>query len=313
MSGSTGASTDAPLPPAVLPRVLAPPRAGTWQVAEEVAVEVGFCGVAWTVTMASPTDPVDLAIGLALSERLLASAAEVRGAAVRVLPEGITVDLQVDDPAAVRVRAGRRVLEGVTGCGLCGVETLADTLLRDHPPIRPVAVTRAAVAAALAALPEHQVLNARCHTLHAAAWCAADGTVRWVREDLGRHNALDKVLGARAQAGVAAPGRLRGSHGSYEPPEADEPGFIVVSSRCSYELVRKCAAHGIGVLASVSAPTGQALRFAEAVGIRLLARDAADGSVVEFVAQAGAAPAGRAPGRRRAAPVARDGGSRRDG
>jgi len=154
-------------------------------------------------------------------------------------------------------------MEGVTGCGLCGVETLADVLLTKRR-VQPPSVATPTLRRVLDDLSHWQPLNERCHTLHAAAWCTDDG-IRLVREDLGRHNALDKVIGAMARANQALEG-----------------GFVVTSSRCSYELVRKCVAAGIGMLVSISAPTAMAVRFARASRLRLLARDAATGDLVEF-------------------------------
>ncbi len=234
-----------------------------WALAEEVPVEVGFAGRAWTVTMASPSDLEDLAVGLALSERALVDIAELEAIRVAVFDEGIAVDLQVADAAAVRRRLGRRSITGVTGCGLCGVETLGDVALAAGR-VRAPDIAASDVQAALEDLRHWQPMNARCRTLHAAAWCDPDG-IRLAREDLGRHNALDKVIGALMRGGEPVAG-----------------GFVVVSSRCSYELVRKCVAVGIGLLVSVSAPTAMAVRFARDTGLRLLARDSAGGELVEL-------------------------------
>ncbi len=236
---------------------------GTWQIADEVPVEIGLGGRPWTVTMASPCDVIDLALGLALTERALLSASDFVRARVSTFAEGIAVDLEVRDVEAARARLVRRTLDGVTGCGLCGVETLGDVALSGDCNVRQSPVSAATVAAAMRDLPRWQPLNARCHTLHVAAWCDADGGIALAREDLGRHNALDKVLGALARAGMDA------GH-----------GFVILSSRCSYELVRKCAARGVGLLATQSAPTAMALEFARRCGIRVLAADGAH--LVEF-------------------------------
>ncbi|MFI4998451.1 MAG: formate dehydrogenase accessory sulfurtransferase FdhD, partial [Reyranellales bacterium] len=148
----------------------------------------------------------------------------------------------------------RRSLAGRTGCGLCGVDSLEAAL-------RPVAassatgrVSRAAIGRAMAALPAEQRINKLNGATHAAGWADADGKLLAVREDVGRHNALDKLAGALARAGTAAPG-----------------GFVVVTSRCSYEMVQKAAAIGAVAIAAVSAPTSLAIETAEQAGIALVA------------------------------------------
>lgn len=243
-------------------------KPAAWGVAEETAIEIGFNGEPWTVMMATPADVEDLAIGLAFTEGAISSAADVAGVSVKVWPEGITADLAVDTRKLASAALRRRALEGVTGCGLCGVETLAQAMR--HPAggaVETVDITDAAIARAFAALPAHQPLNAATRTVHAAAWCAPDGTILTAREDVGRHNALDKLIGGLLRAGGP-----------------QEPGFIVVSSRCSFELVYKAAAIGASLLASVSAPTGLALDLARAAGLAL-ACQGPGGAVARFATE----------------------------
>lgn len=165
------------------------------------------------------------------------------------------MELQIDIPeqAAERLARRGRQLVGRTGCGLCGVETINEALREPRPvswrePIKPEALWRAE-----AALRDHQEYNRDTGSMHAAAWARPDGTVHLVREDVGRHNALDKVIGALARIGIDA-----------------REGFVLITSRASYELVQKAAVVGIPLLAAVSRPTGLAIRLAEATGLTLI-------------------------------------------
>ncbi len=233
-----------------------------WGVVEETAVEIGFNGTAWTVMMATPSDLEDLAVGLAFTEGAILDASRIRHVQVDHYREGVTADIRVDDSALDRSALRRRTLAGVTGCGLCGVETLTDALRRpDRPEGSTTApVVSSAVATALEALHDHQPLNRETRTAHAAAWCDAHGGIVLAREDVGRHNALDKLVGAMVRSGV-------------EPM----PGFIAMTSRCSFELVVKAARTSASALATISAPTGAALDLAGALGLALACRSPGGG------------------------------------
>lgn len=240
-----------------------------WGIAEEVPIEIGFEGVAWTVMMATPLDVEDLAVGLAVTEGIITNAGVISHVDVRSFPEGITADIRTTSGRFDRATLRRRTLDGVTGCGLCGVETLAEVvrtpaLRRQSSGVLDTTIDRRAIAEAFAALPEHQSLNRDTHTVHGAAWCTLDGAIRLVREDVGRHNALDKVVGALHRAG-----------------HADEAGFLIMSSRCSFELVYKAAAINALALATISAPTGRALDMAAAIGLPLACRTP-DGDIAVF-------------------------------
>lgn len=253
------------LPPSS--RQVSLPGGGGWGIAEEVPVEIGFNGTAWTVMMATPADIEDLAIGLALTEQIIRDPAAIAGVAVRSWPEGLTADIRIDPAALAGKALRRRTLSGKSGCGLCGVETLAEAIRRPAPQSRRRAIpSEPVIARALAALGAVQPLNQATRSVHAAAWCSPDGTIDAVREDVGRHNALDKLAGALARAGRLA-----------------EDGFIVMSSRCSFELVCKAAVTNASVLATVSAPTGLALDLSEALGLPLACRSGED--IVLFNAQ----------------------------
>lgn len=235
-----------------------------WGIAEEVPVEIGFNGTAWTVMMASPADIEDLAIGLALTEGAVASGADIDSVDVRQWPEGLTADIRIAPDLLRTERVHRRALDGRTGCGLCGVEKLADLQAPPAPLPPSPAIAPVAIRAALDALPAHQNLNRETRSVHAAAWCNTDGSIELVREDVGRHNALDKLAGARLRQG-----------------EPLDPGFVVMSSRCSFELVFKAARMRAALLATQSAPTGLALDLARQLGLPIAATGP-DGAIVFF-------------------------------
>jgi FdhD protein len=175
---------------------------------------------------------------------------------VLVMPtgEGFTADIAVDDQYLIRERMISRTLEGRVGCGLCGIEELADAIRMPRQKLSAVALTADAVALAFENLPQFQPMNAENRTVHGAAWCSVDGAIQFAREDVGRHNALDKLIGAMARAGTRP------------------LGFVAMSSRCSFELVQKCAVAGISALATISAPTALAYRLAQQAGLALAAR-----------------------------------------
>lgn len=246
-------------------KVRTAPDGSRWALAEEVPVEIGINGCPWTVMLASPSDLEDLAIGLVLSEGVLAHASGIRTVSVTSWPEGLSVDLEVPEDVIRQDRLNRRTLAGRTGCGLCGVESLAALHQPGRRTGQAVHIEDTAVARAFDSLSEHQPLNRLTRSVHAAAWCSAAGEIATVREDVGRHNALDKLVGAR----------MRGS-------QENQPGFVVMSSRCSYELVVKTATLGASLLATISAPTGLALDLAARLGLALAARGPG-GGVTRFM------------------------------
>ena len=224
-------------------------------VAEEVPVALVYNGFSHAVMMATPQDLEDFALGFSLSEGIITDARELYDIEVVEHPQGSEVQMRIAGERFAGLRQRRRAMAGRTGCGLCGIESLDQIVAR---PVGAVDVSRGALQAG--ALPRAQAeLHTRQHlfhltgAVHAAAWCGPDGSVALVREDVGRHNALDKLIGA-----VAA-------HG-----DAFEEGFVLMTSRASYEIVQKSAAVGITVVAAVSAPTGMAVRLAEAAGVTLI-------------------------------------------
>jgi FdhD protein len=232
----------------------------SWHLAEEVPAALTFNQEASVVMMVTPADLEDFAYGFSVSEGMVPSAADITGVSVLASANGYVVDIRA---RTLTERAGReRLIAGRTGCGLCGVDSLEDAVRAPRHVIRRFAVNADAAGRALAALPEHQPLNRLSRSVHAAAWCAPDGEILRAREDVGRHNALDKLLGSLLRDGL-------------EPAD----GFVALSSRCSFELVQKAAALGVPCLASMSAPTTLAVSMAKDAGM-LLACRAPDGIVM---------------------------------
>ena len=223
-------------------------------VAEEVAVALVYNGISHAVMMATPCDLEDFARGFSLTERIVERPSEIYDIEVEPVGRGIEVRLDIATQRMAGLQQRRRSLAGRTGCGLCGVDSL-DAALRAVAAVSdPHAVARSAIERAMAGLPEHQKINRTNGATHAAGWAAADGTLVAVREDVGRHNAIDKLAGALARSGGT-----------------DAGGFVVVTSRCSYEMVQKAAAIGASAIAAVSAPTSLAIETAEQAGVALVA------------------------------------------
>ena len=232
-------------------------------VPEEAAIGLSYDSRPFVVLMATPGDLEDLAVGFTVTERI-GAAADVERVSLEDTADGTVVDVLLSSRASKALDDARtRSMEARSSCGLCGVETLR-TAVRPLAPLGDgVAVTRAAIQAARAALEGVDGLGARTRATHAAAWADADGNLLLVREDVGRHNALDKLIGAALRAGL-------------DPAAA----FIVVTSRCSFEMVEKTALAGVSLLVAVSAPTSLAIRKAEEANLTLVAIARADGHMV---------------------------------
>jgi FdhD protein len=214
-------------------------------------------GIGYAVMMATPQDIADFATGFALAERIVATADEIESLDTHDTPRGTIVRLTVPPAraAAMRDRVRRRTSD--SSCGLCGMDNL-DAVHRDLPRVPEATTAPAAIFAALAAMRAHQPLSRATGAAHAAMLCANDGAIRLAREDVGRHNAFDKLIGAMARQALDWDG-----------------GFALLSSRCSYELVEKAALAGCPMLVTVSAATSLALDRARTAGLTLvsLARD----------------------------------------
>lgn len=222
-------------------------------VAEEVPVALEYNGISHATMLATPADLEDFALGFSLTEGIVDGVADVRGMDLRQECNGIVVELEISSACAMRLRERRRAMAGRTGCGLCGVETLPEVLR----PVRAVAdgpaVRVGAVLQAMRGMRARQALHDLTGATHAAGWADIEGRVALVREDVGRHNALDKLVGALARAGQDA-----------------AQGMMLVSSRASFEMVQKTASAGAGILAAVSAPTGLAVHVARQANLTLL-------------------------------------------
>lgn len=232
------------------------------EVAAEVAVEspvnIVYGSLPYAVMMASPADLEDFVAGFSLTEGIIRDVDEIRDIAVTPKEEGIEVAVELAPGRFREHLARRRNLSGRTSCGLCGVETFdevptAAQRIGEEPPIG-----LGAIHAALEALTRHQPLNRLTHSVHAAAWCDRDGAILAAREDVGRHNALDKLIGARLRAGHRA-----------------SSGFVLTTSRASFEMVEKTAIFGAAALVTISAPTSLAIERARKLGLTLVsvARD----------------------------------------
>ena len=223
------------------------------EVIVEVPIALVYNGISHAVMMATPGDIEDLALGFSLSEGVLDNAGQLHGLEVIPREAGIEVDMQIAGAAFSALKARRRNLSGRTGCGICGEESLQQLRLTARPVRQDLVTTHAALQRALGELAGEQGLKARTGGVHGAAWCSPGGEILLTREDVGRHNALDKLLGALAGEGRSG------------------PGFALVSSRASFEMVAKAGNCGIELLAAVSAPTGLAVDCAEAAGMSLVA------------------------------------------
>lgn len=234
-------------------------------VVEEVPVALVYNGIAHAVMLATPADLEDFAVGFSLAEGIVDAAAQIYGIECQETSAGITVELDIASQAFMQLKSRRRSMAGRTGCGLCGTERLSEV----HRPIPPLASTASAgiaadaIAAAMRGLAPSQRLQGLTGAVHAAGWASPDGQIRLSREDVGRHNALDKLVGALARTGQAA-----------------AAGFVVVTSRASFEMVQKAALAGVGLLAAVSAPTALAVDVADQCGLTLAGFARADDLVI---------------------------------
>jgi FdhD protein len=232
-------------------------------IAAEVPVALAYNGHSHVVMMSTPSDLTDFAIGFSISEGILAGANELLDLGVQEGETGIRVSMTIMPERFAELQKRRRNMTGRTGCGLCGVDDLTQ-VARPLPRVgRGVTIGIGAVHRALEALPAWQLANQETGAVHAAAWATPAGEIAFAREDVGRHNALDKLIGAMVRGHIDS-----------------EAGFAVITSRCSFEMVQKAATIGIPILVAISAPTTMALRIAERTGITLVALARSDSITV---------------------------------
>jgi formate dehydrogenase accessory protein FdhD len=222
-------------------------------VTEEVPVALVYHGVPHVVMLATPADLEDYAVGFTVSEGLVADPREIQSVEVEKLADSIEVKIGIAGERFSELLRRRRNLTGRSGCGLCGAETVEEAI---RPPVKVASGLRVSAAdlhAALIQLESLQPVNARTGSIHAVAWVVPDKGIQFVREDVGRHNALDKVIGALVRTGTDV-----------------TAGYAVITSRASFEMVQKAAAAGITFMVAVSAPTAMAIRMAEQAGLTLV-------------------------------------------
>ena len=232
-------------------------------VAVERPINIVYGGVPYAVMMATPADLEDFVIGFSLTEGVIVAADDIRALRQEEQPDGVRLHVDLAPERLHAMLARRRAMAGRTGCGVCGIDDIAALPRANRPLAQPGAIEADAIRRALAGLERNQPLNDRTRAVHGAAWANLAGAVVCVREDVGRHNALDKLIGALVRTGVDA---------------AD--GFAVVTSRCSYEMVEKTAAFGAACLVAISAPTSLAIERAAAHRMTLVAVARADAFTV---------------------------------
>jgi FdhD protein len=236
------------------------PSRGRRAIPEETAIALTYNGGTYAVMMATPQNLRDFAVGFSLSEGIVQCPDDIRSLDIVDLDDGIELRMWLAPSRADRLNERRRHIAGPTGCGICGIESIAEA-------VRPAAIVAQGggfssqeVMTAMQSIPPLQTINVETRAVHAAAfWMPGRGTVA-LREDVGRHNALDKLAGALAQGRIST-----------------DQGMVLLTSRVSVEMVQKTAAMGAAVMVAVSAPTALAVRMADAAGITLAAIARGDG------------------------------------
>ncbi|MBS0642135.1 MAG: formate dehydrogenase accessory sulfurtransferase FdhD [Proteobacteria bacterium] len=236
---------------------------GRRMVATEIPVALTYARATHAVMLATPADLEDFAIGFSLAEGIIRTPADILSLEIVPLPEGIECRMDVTDERLNALTRRQRRLAGPSGCGLCGLDSLADAIRPVPRVAKGMAFSPAMIRNAMLAMPAAQALNAETRAVHAAAFWTPDCGLIALREDVGRHNALDKLAGAMARQAIDA-----------------ATGMILLSSRVSVEMVQKTAMIGAPVLVAVSAPTSLAIQTAEAAGITLVGIARADGCEV---------------------------------
>ena len=231
---------------------------GEWYIPEEVPIAFVYNRRNYAVMMGTPDDLVDFAVGFSLTEEIIRRADEVKSLDVHLSEKGADFRFKISANALDKldITMRRRNMVGSSSCGLCGLEN-ADTLFKILPKVSeyPIKLNAAVMKKSMRAMRSLQPLNLKTRSVHAAAWVMPDGTIELIREDVGRHNALDKLLGAMALAETNV-----------------KEGFVLMSSRCSYEIVEKAARRGVTAILSISGPTAFALRKAQEANMSIYSR-----------------------------------------
>jgi len=237
-------------------------------IAEEIPVAFVYNDRPHAVMMATPSDLEDFALGFSLTEAIIGSAGECGEVEIVNALAGIELRVAIPSARAAKLEDRVRELTGRTGCGLCGAQTLEAAVRHPAAVSEPAPIGERALRAALSDLHGRQTINVATGATHAAAWASSSGEILLLREDVGRHNALDKLVGAMLRRNL--------------DPRA---GFLVVTSRASYEIIMKAATAGIGIVAAISAPTALAIALAHEANVTLIGFARADGYSVYAHAQ----------------------------
>ena len=233
-------------------------------VATETPVCFVYGGMPYAVMMATPADLEDFVYGFSLTEGIIKTADDIREIVITHAEDTITANIVLSSSQFQAHLAKRRMMSGRTSCGLCGVETIADLPMAHKIDAANSSLSLEAIHQALLRLEQHQPLNQITRSVHAAAWCDGQGKIIVAREDVGRHNALDKVIGHLVRMA---------SH--------SHDGFLLITSRASFEMVEKAALFGAHTVVAISAPTSLAIRRAQALGVTLFAVARHD-SIIKF-------------------------------
>lgn len=226
-------------------------------VAEEVPVALVYNGISHAVMLATPQDLEDFALGFSLTEGIINQPSEIYGIEILHHAKGMELHIELATEQFLNLKQRRRSMAGRTGCGLCGAESLDQVMRAPMNVVRMAErIPSSSIEKAYKAISKQQQLQALTGGTHASAWVNPAGEIEILREDVGRHNALDKLIGART--------RVRASTGKHSA------GFVLTTSRASYEMVQKIASAGIPILVAMSAPTGLAIKIAQNCGITLV-------------------------------------------
>ena len=223
-------------------------------ITSEVPVVLEYNCVTFAVMMASPSDLIDFSYGFSLTEGIIEKTGDIIYAQIKDAPKGKVAAIEINARAFHKLEKYNRTLTGRTGCGLCGVDKLEQAIKPLEKVVSDLKIKPETVHKSMQDIKSHQLLNKETGAMHAAAFVDGDGEIIAVREDVGRHNALDKLIGHLMREKIDA-----------------ASGYVLITSRCSFEMVQKCAIAGISLIAAVSATTDMAIKLAEEAGVTVVA------------------------------------------